>query len=620
MRTPSPRNFDSNAFWYTGCENLYNNAVKVGKPEPDRSATYSSTLTNSRSPNEDPVRDCEMPSSSRFSSPQGAIAKPENPAVIEDQIRRGLKVLIILRGLPGSGKSYFARSLISRTLGPCNQSEFIFSTDDTFIDAWGMYNFDGFKLDEAHRNNQDRVLRAARKGVSPIIVDNTNTQLWEMAPYVYTSLEHGYFLHVVESTTPWAWNINECAKRNVHSIPKSKIQRMADRFEHGLSAEQCMRKLNLNHNPCKVPPQMRSYPPLEIREDPQPQRDVKPKPQRIRKNLNMNRDLESEVNSDENLIDLDFTDGEKKRLDENPTSDKEDGCQDFTLLMDGKEIHSKDQKVDQDKEMIDLVSRMKSFLNEQTDAMYSLINSEATLPAEDKDSSDDESSNNNEEIVSKDQVAESARFAEIRKIAMMKNELDEEKPKVVDNINSISWQESPFPVGDLLIPKMEVSRIVQTFECSTNTCAEDFGVIDGEDGRFRILKATGRDINDGFLVKMEEKPQKTLMLHKGCMTEEVFSYDEFLLRNEEEKKKCLQSLVEMFPDVPKEQVFIVYANACNYDFNWATEILLDGTTLDALKYKMDDPKKFDFITVNSQETKKSRPSSVIETNSNKQLI
>lgn len=59
-------------------------------------------------------------------------------------------VLVLLRGLPGSGKSFLAR-----TLQEDNPGGVILSTDDYFY-INGQYQFDVKYLGEAHEWNQNR--------------------------------------------------------------------------------------------------------------------------------------------------------------------------------------------------------------------------------------------------------------------------------------------------------------------------------------------------------------------------------------------------------------------------------------------------------------------------------
>ncbi|TMS07765.1 NEDD4-binding protein 2-like 2 [Larimichthys crocea] len=92
-------------------------------------------------------------------------------------------VLILMRGLPGSGKSTLARELLST--GP---SGLILSTDDFFAHRDG-YRYEAGLLHAAHEWNQRRAKDAMDDGRSPIIIDNTNIQAWEMKPYVQMAVE-----------------------------------------------------------------------------------------------------------------------------------------------------------------------------------------------------------------------------------------------------------------------------------------------------------------------------------------------------------------------------------------------------------------------------------------------
>jgi NEDD4-binding protein 2 len=55
-----------------------------------------------------------------------------------------------------------------------------------------VYKFNPKELGNAHQWNQQRTLDSLQKGITPIIVDNTNTQKWEAKFYVEQALEHKY--------------------------------------------------------------------------------------------------------------------------------------------------------------------------------------------------------------------------------------------------------------------------------------------------------------------------------------------------------------------------------------------------------------------------------------------
>ncbi|XP_075418882.1 NEDD4-binding protein 2-like 1 [Tenrec ecaudatus] len=140
------------------------------------------------------------------------------------------KHLYLLRGLPGSGKTTLARQL--QRDAPRAQ---VFSTDDFFLGEDGTYEFNADLLEEAHRWNQKRARKAMRSGVSPIIIDNTNLLAWEMQPYAAMALENNYEVIFREPATRWKFNVPELARRNVHGVPREKIQRMKERYEHGVT-------------------------------------------------------------------------------------------------------------------------------------------------------------------------------------------------------------------------------------------------------------------------------------------------------------------------------------------------------------------------------------------------
>ncbi|XP_070762397.1 NEDD4-binding protein 2-like 2 [Enoplosus armatus] len=140
-------------------------------------------------------------------------------------------VLILMRGLPGSGKSTLARELLST--GP---SGLILSTDDYFAHRDG-YRYEAGLLGAAHEWNQGRAKDAMHDGRSPIIIDNTNTQAWEMKPYVKMALEKGYKVDFCEPDTSWRFDPYELEKRNKHGVPQEKIAQMMDRFSFPISID-----------------------------------------------------------------------------------------------------------------------------------------------------------------------------------------------------------------------------------------------------------------------------------------------------------------------------------------------------------------------------------------------
>ena len=129
-----------------------------------------------------------------------------------------MKKLFLVRGIPGSGKSTFAKELGS----------IHFETDNYFM-VDGEYKFDGTKLKDAHQWCQTQVSNAMILNYTAninerIVVSNTFTQEWEMKPYIEMAKEWGYtvFSIIVE---------NRHGGVNEHGVPEDKLEMMKNRFE-----------------------------------------------------------------------------------------------------------------------------------------------------------------------------------------------------------------------------------------------------------------------------------------------------------------------------------------------------------------------------------------------------
>lgn len=146
------------------------------------------------------------------------------------------KVLVLLRGLPGSGKSVLANKI--RGCG------IILSTDHFFYRK-GLYEFDRRKLSEAHEWNKRRARQAIQDGRSPVIIDNTNVEVWEMMPYVALAVRAKYSVFVLEPDTPWKFNPKQLAMRNTHGVGRRAIEAMLERYDHSVTADSLCQNLKL---------------------------------------------------------------------------------------------------------------------------------------------------------------------------------------------------------------------------------------------------------------------------------------------------------------------------------------------------------------------------------------
>jgi predicted kinase len=121
---------------------------------------------------------------------------------------------VILRGLPGSGKSTFAAKL-ARDYG------FVpLEADDHFFVS-GVYQFDPARAADAHALVARDAFAALSAG-QRVVIANTHVRLWEMAAIVgAATLAQKSFCFV------------ECrgAFGNVHAVPAAVIAGMRERWE-----------------------------------------------------------------------------------------------------------------------------------------------------------------------------------------------------------------------------------------------------------------------------------------------------------------------------------------------------------------------------------------------------
>lgn len=165
----------------------------------------------------------------------------------EEKLNKLQKLLILLRGLPGSGKTTLSRILLGQS-----RDGIVFSTDDYFRHQDGYrYNVD--QLGDAHDWNQNRAKQAINQGRSPVIIDNTNTQAWEMKPYVEMAIGKGYRVEFHEPETWWKFVPEELEKRNKHGVSRKKIAQMLDRYEYQMSISIVMNSVEPPHKSTQRP-------------------------------------------------------------------------------------------------------------------------------------------------------------------------------------------------------------------------------------------------------------------------------------------------------------------------------------------------------------------------------
>jgi len=128
------------------------------------------------------------------------------------------KSLILLRGLPGAGKTTLAH-LLSENKYP------VFSIDDYFIDTKsGVYKFNFAQNHLAYKQCETNTEDAMTKGVPKIFIHNTLTLDWEIEPYFKLAQK---YLYTVFVATVENWHNS----KNDHAISEEQIKKMAEKYK-----------------------------------------------------------------------------------------------------------------------------------------------------------------------------------------------------------------------------------------------------------------------------------------------------------------------------------------------------------------------------------------------------
>ncbi|DBA03799.1 TPA: hypothetical protein N0F65_005689 [Lagenidium giganteum] len=155
-----------------------------------------------------------------------------NDTIFVNSGTRRAKSVVILRGIPGSGKSSLGRQLKAM----CDAEGLlcvICSADQYFETARG-YEFNPSRLADAHRHCE-RTFRAALYDhqVDVVVIDNTHTRQWEFQTVEAIALEQpGVRLHLLEMRCDNMTTCRRMAQRNSHGVDVEKVIQMFERWEH----------------------------------------------------------------------------------------------------------------------------------------------------------------------------------------------------------------------------------------------------------------------------------------------------------------------------------------------------------------------------------------------------
>ncbi len=144
-----------------------------------------------------------------------------------------MKKVIIMRGLPGSGKSRYVKGLAAE-----NKCSVVIASADHYHYLPQPDNPDGsmaprryeFKPENARKAHDSCLLEFIKyinQGWGLIVVDNTNCSAWEISPYYRLAEVHGYEVEIVWLQAP----LEKCMARGLHNVPLATVENMRNRME-----------------------------------------------------------------------------------------------------------------------------------------------------------------------------------------------------------------------------------------------------------------------------------------------------------------------------------------------------------------------------------------------------
>lgn len=534
-----------------------------------------------------------------------------------DQIRKiitfynnGSRIMIIMRGLPGSGKSYLAKLIVEKLIGPSpsNYKNHVFSSDDYFM-VRGKYQYDPAYISYAHAWNQKRVQESAILGVSPIIIDNTNIEIWEMRPYVIDALRNGYFIEVVEPMTPWAKKPKTLFNMNKHKVPLQTLKRMMENYVDNITGDILINSFGLSYPADMVPPIKRLIPviPLKPAENKTEVPEIKQrKPAEIStssenvQHEGNNQLLQSQKmlyeNSHEQLNNVENSVGDfvLESSAENLLHDQKDDIE-FVTMSDFNDLSEEEQA----KQKIVLEAQKK--LEEMQKFEEDWDNGEKwdendTLEGEDTFVKLDNAHKTTcTTVTATNSSTDNPKNVTTALISSLKSKPPREK-HVKDSNCEIGNNELMQSVTDcqdwryisMFMPPwnhpdeqqfVAASKEIPKEKIDSSTCVE---INDSNlSGNYKIMSTTSRDINEFYVPPVQEKIPERRMLHKSTMTND----GTVVTVQCPQKEGHFIAFRNLFKNIERESLRYIFDNCCG-DVNWAVENILGGDA--EYKVKCDD--------------------------------
>ena len=134
------------------------------------------------------------------------------------------KIAMILRGVPGSGKSSFVSAL---KLLPGSIA--VHAVDDLHVDENGNFLWDEENASRLYTLNFSNFVQSCDAGIQTVVCDAINIVAEDFQKYIDIAEQYDYKVYVVCPSPP---SPAQSTKRNKHHTSSSQARDMYSRWEH----------------------------------------------------------------------------------------------------------------------------------------------------------------------------------------------------------------------------------------------------------------------------------------------------------------------------------------------------------------------------------------------------
>jgi len=131
--------------------------------------------------------------------------------------------VIILRGIPGSGKTTFRKTL--EEAFEAAGIEVAVASADFFHERSGVYQFDIRNLGASHNACRVAAINALFDGKA-VVIDNTNTKRFEYETYLLLAKRLNRPVYVVAMNVATRADFRICLARQTHGVPHDTMRAM----------------------------------------------------------------------------------------------------------------------------------------------------------------------------------------------------------------------------------------------------------------------------------------------------------------------------------------------------------------------------------------------------------